>query len=107
MAERGTMFLLLGQATAASESEFRTGDRHPVNVFVLAETMEGAVAIAEAEMPSVGWQDIRFDKGGQHYKEKAEGDPAILGAYRTAMEGGCGIVVYSEPVTAEQNNLKK
>jgi hypothetical protein len=99
------MFVLSGQATAGAESEFQTGDRHPVNVFVLAETMEGAVAIAEAEMPRVGWQDIKFDKGGKLSGEMPEGHPAIVGAFETATDGSCGIVVYSDPVTADQNNL--
>lgn len=107
MSSRGTMFILSGEATAGPESEFRTGDRHPVNVFVLAETMEGAVAIAVAEMPRAGWHDIKFDKGGELSGEQPEGHPAIVAAFNTALGGSCGIVVYSEPVNAEQNNLNK
>ncbi|MEQ8354159.1 MAG: hypothetical protein RH942_01365 [Kiloniellaceae bacterium] len=99
------MFVLSGQATAGPESEYRTGDRHPVNVFVLAETMEGAVAIADAEMRGAGWQDIKFDKGGKLSGETPKGHPAIVGAFNTALDGGCGIVVYSDSVTAEENNL--
>lgn len=99
------MFLLLGQATAGPDSEYRSGGRHGVLVYVLAESVDAACAIAEAKMPSVGWQDIRFDRGGKLANEPAEDDPAALGAHRTAMAGGCGIVVYSDPVTPEQNNL--
>ena len=93
------MFMFVGQATAGPDSKYKTGDRHPVLIFVSRETQEEAFAFALAEMPSLGWEQIKFHRSGIIDEMKRKDDLALSGAYRTAEAGGCGIVVYSTTVS--------
>ena len=99
------LFEAIGTASAASEGAYRPGDRHAMLVFVRQySNTEHDWASAGVGVSDGGWTEVTFQRAGTLIPEFMSGkDADFIAAFEYAMHGGCGLVVYRNPVTLEQD----
>jgi hypothetical protein len=91
-----------GEATIGGEYSFgyEPGTRHAVIVFSRQDSGSDLdFALAARRAHDNGLLDVVFDDGGKLKPEAIDAMPTeFANAYRSALEQGYGVVVYSEPV---------
>jgi hypothetical protein len=91
-------------ATSACSGAYRPGDRHAVLVFLRqAQGTEHDWDVAEGELNSAGWTQVRFTRGGTVAAENLTGSADYLqGAFEEAARNGFGFVVYEKPMSEDE-----
>jgi hypothetical protein len=97
------IFEATAKATIENGGAYRLGDRHAMLILCRqsADT-EHDWAEAESRAAESGWSQFRFQRAGTLSAENLNGkDADFQDAFELAMHGGCGVIVYIDPVHDE------
>ncbi len=92
--------LYMAVARAAHAPPYRSGDRHPVLVF-LRHPIGSAHDLSAAESVALeaGWTEVDFTKAGTLPSDaQAEMEEPFASRYRSAMQNGAALLVYDTVV---------
>jgi hypothetical protein len=97
------LFQATAKAGTATPGTHRPGDRHAMLVFIRQDRgTEHDWAAAEAGVCEAGWTEVSITRGGTLSAETMNGKGAdFVDAFEYAMNGGCGLIVYADPVLEE------
>lgn len=97
-----TVHMFKAEATAsnATHGANRPGDRHAMIAFIRQPSgTDHDWSAAEAGIIQAGWSSVVVERAGTLDLETLNGrDPEFRAAVEHALVGGCGLVVYSEPI---------
>ena len=98
------IYQAIATATVGAQSSLRPGDRHAMLAFLRQPAgTDHDWAAAEAGIIEAGWTDVSFERAGTLTPERLNGKSEdFIAAFETAMGGGCGLIIYSDPVTDEE-----
>ncbi|CAN5384205.1 hypothetical protein BH09PSE6_BH09PSE6_21170 [soil metagenome] len=94
------LFQAVATATDAVEGDLRRGSRHGILVFSRqASGTPHDWTEAEAGLTAAGWEEVSFERAGTLDPENMNGkDMQMSDAFTYAMLGGCGLIVYRDPL---------
>ena len=97
------LFQAIARASAATSGAYRPGDRHAMLIFVRQDRgTEHNWAGAEDGAREAGWFEISINRAGTLSAENLNGKgEGFMGAFEHAMNGGCGLIVYADPVAED------
>ena len=98
------LFQSVAKASATTSGAYRPGDRHAMLVFIRQHRgTEHNWAEAEDGAREAGWAEISMSRAGTLSAENLNGKSQdFVGAFEHAMNGGCGLVVYADPVGEDE-----
>ena len=94
------IFQATANATIENVGPYRQGDRHAMLIMCRqsADT-EHDWAEAERRAAESGWSEFKFQRAGTLSAENLNGkDADFRDAFEHAMHGGCGVIVYRDPI---------
>lgn len=97
------LFSAIAKAGTATPGAFCPGNRHAMLAFIRQpHGMEHDWVAAEAGICNAGWVEVSISRAETLSAENLNGkDKCFMGAFEQAMNGGFGLIVYSDPVTEE------
>ena len=99
------IFEVSATASAQSEGAYLPGDRHAMLAFLRQpKGTEHDLASAAKGVEDAGWSDVTFERVGTLNAESLNGKSEdFRGAFEYAMNGGCGLIIYAEPLGPESD----
>ena len=101
------LWVIKAIAMASEGCEYPAGERHALLAFAAAPNHDGALDQMQRGIAAHGWGVAEVTKSGEiSSNPDAIQDDILRKAARNAVECGCGIVAYADPIPtgSEQNS---
>ena len=102
-----TLWVFQATATAAHGCIYPTGEVHALLAFAVGPDRDAALNRMRSGIADLGWCDETITRSGQIPSDLSTvADSALRSAAEGALEGGCGVIAYAEPITGHAAGRK-
>ena len=94
-----TLWVIQATAVASEGCNYPRGERHAVLVFATAPDCDVALSRMQQGLAAHGWRQAEVTRSGTISSDTdAIQDDTLRAAATSAIESGCGIVAYADPI---------